>query len=236
MRTGSVPYLVLAGMVALLLGVGALVLAGNEVSERKDELASVTREDEAAQKRAEELAPYVQLAELRSERASTVASLADSRFDWERVMRELAKVLPADVWLTNLDASAGGEASSGTSESSGGESSALRGAIAGPALQLTGCANGQKGVAGFVNALKQIDGVTRVGVQSSAISAAESSAESGGGGGGGASCQTRPFVAQFQMVVGFDAAPVPETSESAETVEETTSEASEESSSTSSEG
>ena len=31
---------------------------------------------------------------------ATVTSLADSRFDWERVMRELSLVLPADVWLT----------------------------------------------------------------------------------------------------------------------------------------
>ena len=32
-----------------------------------------------------------------------MTSLADSRFDWERVMRELALILPGDVWLTSLD-------------------------------------------------------------------------------------------------------------------------------------
>ena len=31
-----------------------------------------------------------------------MTSLADSRFDWERVMRELSLILPDDVWLTNL--------------------------------------------------------------------------------------------------------------------------------------
>ena len=40
----------------------------------------------------------------------------------------------------------------------------MRAAIAGPALELSGCAKGQEAVAGFVTALKDIDGVTRVGV------------------------------------------------------------------------
>ncbi len=52
-----------------------------------------------------------------------------------------------------------------------------------------------------MQALKQIDGVTRVGVQSSALG------ESGGG--SGSTCQTRDFIAQFQMVAAFDAAPAP---------------------------
>ena len=35
-------------------------------------------------------------------RTETVDSLAQSRFDWERVMRELALVIPEDVWLESL--------------------------------------------------------------------------------------------------------------------------------------
>ena len=45
----------------------------------------------------------------------------------------------------------------------------LRASIPGPALELVGCASSQAAVAGFVQALKEIDGVTRVGVQSSAL-------------------------------------------------------------------
>lgn len=222
LRTGPLPYLVLGGLVALLAGIALLVITSNEISERKSEVVSLKREDKAAEARAERLTGYVQLAQLRQERTETISSLADSRFDWERVMGELAKVLPPDVWLTSLNASASPESTAG-GESSGGESAAgLRGAIAGPALELAGCAKGQDGVAGFVTALKEIDGVTRVGVQSSAIAPKESSAEnaegSGGGGGGGDSdCRTRPFVAQFQMVVAFDAAPVPAPAEGGET-------------------
>jgi Tfp pilus assembly protein PilN len=213
LRTGALPYVVLGGLVALLVGVAALVMTGNQISERKDEIVSLEQEDRAAQERAEKLVAYVQLAEMRQQRVETISSLADSRFDWERVMRELSKILPPDVWLTNLNASASPEASSGGGESSGGESSSgMRGAIAGPALEISGCAKGQEGVAGFVTALKEIDGVTRVGVQSSTLPSEGSSTESSGGsegGEGGASCQTRSFIAQFQMVIAFDAAPVP---------------------------
>lgn len=218
LRTGPLPYLLLGGLAALLLGVAVLVLASNQISERKDEVATLKQEDAAATNEAQRLSPYVQLAELRRQRTETIASLADSRFDWERVMRELAKILPSDVWLTSLNASASSQSSAGgggAGSSASGSGSGMRGSIAGPALEISGCAVGQDGVAGFATALKEIDGVTRVGVQSSGISPEGSSAESGAGssgggsGGGSSDCRTRSFIAQFQMVIAFDAAPVP---------------------------
>jgi hypothetical protein len=113
--------------------------------------------------------------------------------------------------LTELSASASSETDSG---GGGGD---LRGSILGPALVLGGCAAGQESVAGFVTALKDIDGVTRVGVQSSELpdreegaGGSEGAAESEGGGG---DCQTRDFIAKFNLVVAFDAAPVPITAE-----------------------
>ncbi len=234
LRTGPLPYIVLGALVALLVGVGALVMTGNQISERKDEVVTLKREDRAAQERAERLAAYVQLADMRQQRVETISSLADSRFDWERVMRELSKILPSDVWLTSLDASASPESSGGGSGGSSG--SGMRGSIAGPALEMSGCAKGQEGVAGFVTALKEIDGVTRVGVESSTLPSEGSSTEgggSGGGGEGGASCQTRNFIAQFSVVVAFDAAPVPPSqSAEAEAAAAPEAEGSEESSST----
>jgi Tfp pilus assembly protein PilN len=236
LRTGPLPYVVLGALVALLVGLALLISTSNQISERKDEIVTLEREDEAAQQRAQELASYVQLAELRQARMATINTLADSRFDWVRVMRELSKILPADVWLTSLNASASQGASSG--ESSEGEGSGLRGSVAGPALEISGCAKGQEGVAGFIGALKEIDGVTRVGVQSSGIPAGGSGTESAGGAGGGeggagSDCRTRNFIAQFQMVVAFDAAPVPVAAEAGEA---TAVEAAPEESSTTPEG
>jgi Tfp pilus assembly protein PilN len=216
MRSGPVAYVVVGALVAALLGVTAMVVTENQIGELKSEVAQIETETAAAEAEAAALAPYTQFHSVREQRVATVTSLADSRFDWERVMRELALVLPEDVWLTNLTASA-----SPGSEPSGGTSVSLRSEIPGPALSLAGCAAGQDAVAGFVQALKDIDGVTRVGVQSSSVGSAEA-ADSGSA--GGPSCQTRDFIAQFQMAVAFDAAPVATTSETAPVVPESSPE------------
>ena len=236
LRTGPLAYIVLGALVLVLAGVTMLVLTGNRIAESKTEVATLKQEDAAAQAQAQRLAAYSQFRTLSEQRIATVRSLADSRFDWERVMRELALVLPSDVWLTTLSASA----SPATSVGSEGSSSAggLRSAIAGPALELNGCATGQEAVAGFITALKDIDGVTRVGVQSSEL--ASKSGEAGSGEGGGGDCRTRQFIAQFSLVIGFDAAPVPLTEESeaaaAEAAPEAAQAASSETSESSEEG
>jgi Tfp pilus assembly protein PilN len=209
LRTGPVAYIVIGALVLALAGVTMLVLTDNKVADSKSELAQVNREDAAAEARAEGLASYTQFAALHEQRVVTIASLADSRFDWERVMRELALILPHDVWLNSLEASASSEA--GGSGASGG--SGLSSSIAGPSLAISGCATGQDAVAGFVTALKDIDGVTRVGVESSELAGEDEGAGSSGGsgseGGGSGDCRTRSFIAEFKLVVAFDAAPVP---------------------------
>ncbi len=213
MRTGPVPYLLVGILVAVLMGVTALVLTGNQIAESKDEVAQLQREEAAAKARAERLVAFTQFEALHEQRLATIASLADSRFDWERVMRELSLILPSDVWLVSLNATASPEASAGGEsggEGGGGGGSALRGSAAGPALEIGGCGAGQESVAGFVTALNDIDGVTRVGVESSELPAQASAASAGGGeAGGNTDCQTRDFIAQFSLVVAFDAAPVP---------------------------
>ena len=197
LRTGPLAYIVMGALVAVLIGVAMLVLTGNEISERQDEVATLKREDAAASAHAARLASYTQFRELSEQRVATVQSLADSRFDWERVLRELSLVLPSDVALTELSANgAGGEGAEGS------ESGGAGLAVSGPSLTLAGCAAGYAGVAGFVTALKDIDGVTRVGVQSSSETAESS-------GSGESECGGGSATVEFALVVAFDAAPVP---------------------------
>lgn len=196
---GSAPvaYAIVA---ALLIAVGAvtlLVVTDNQISTHKDELAQARRQVAAAEARATKLAAYTEFHSTALQRSETISNLAESRFDWEKVMRQLALVLPRGVRLTDLSGAARGGASAGA------EGSALGAGIAGPSLAINGCAAGQEGVAGFVTALKDIDGVTRVGVQTS-----NQSTESGGES-EVASAGCRSSEAQFQMVVAFDAAPIP---------------------------
>lgn len=217
LRTGPVPYLMVGALVAALAGMTALVLTGNQIADRKSEVAQLEREDAAARARAERLVAYTQFRTLHEQRVATVTSLADSRFDWERVMRELSLILPKDAWLVGLTATASPEASVGSSAGGG----SLRDSVAGPALEIRGCASGQEAVAGFVTALKDIDGVTRVGVESSELADSESGAgvSSGGEAGSGSGsedCRTRSFIAEFSIVVAFDGAPIPAVASSGE--------------------
>ena len=244
LRSGPIAYIVLGALVALLAGVTLVVLTGNQIADNEAELAQVKREDAAATAQAQRLTAYTQYQLLSEQRVTTVKSLADSRFDWERVMRELSLVLPSNVWLTSLTASA----SPGATESGGeGGGGSLREAVAGPALEMSGCSTGQDGVAGFVGALKDMDGVTRVGVESSALPPVGTAAGTGEGGeGGSTNCRTRDFIAEFKIVVAFDAAPVPVEGEvatvtalpeeAAESTEESSEESGEESSTESAEG
>jgi len=221
LRTGPLPYIVLGALVAVLLGVGGIVLLGNQISESKDELAKVEAEDSAAAARAQQLSAYTRFRDMSEQRVQTVQSLADSRFDWERVMRELSLVLPGSVWLTDLTASASADAN----VSGGGGGGSLRSQIPGPALEIGGCATGQDAVAGFVTALKDIDGVTRVGVESSELGEEEEEEGEAGAvetgsntGSTGDECRTREFIAKFSLVVAFDAAPLPPAEGEAATV------------------
>lgn len=209
MRGGPVAYIVIGALIAALAGVTLLVVTGNQISDRKAEVAQLEREDAVAKAHAARLAAYTQFKTVHDQRVATVNSLADSRFDWERVMRELALVLPGDVWLTNLTGTDNPQVTP-----AGAASVSLRASIPGPALELVGCATGQDAVAGFVQALKQIDGVTRVGVQSSALGkeseggSVDSGSAASPSGASSSTCQTHSFITAFQIVAAFDAAPV----------------------------
>lgn len=213
LRTGPLVYLLLGALVLVLIAVTALVLTGNQIAERESEVAALQREDAAAAAKAQSLAAYTEFQAMSEERVATVSELADSRFDWERVMRELSLVLPANVWLTALTATASPDVSIDSGGSGSASSAGLRAQVPGPAMEMSGCASGQDAVAGFVTALKDIDGVTRVGVESSELGeeeeGASGSTEVGAStGSGGDECRTRSFIAKFAIVVAFDAAPI----------------------------
>ena len=204
-RTGPLAYVIVGALGLLLIGVVMLVLANNDIADREAEVTTLEAERALAVAEAEELAPYASFQQVSEERTSTVTSLADSRFDWVRVIRQLSLVLPSGVYLSSLTGSAGG-----------GE-----GGVSGPSLTLSGCAPGQEGVAVFVAALKEIDGVTRVGLTDSSLAGGE-----GGEAAAGGVCAVGN-KAIFNIVVAFDAAP-PSLNGEAATLETPTEEGGEE--------
>jgi Tfp pilus assembly protein PilN len=214
-RSGGAVYILLGALSILVVALAAYVLTNNSIQDKKAELAKVTNETTAAEAQAAALRPYREFASLKQTRATTVASLAGSRFDWERVMRQLAIVLPSDVWLTSVVGTvAPGVAFSGGGSGSGGGTGSLRSAMQSPAIELLGCTVNQAEVSRVMVRLRQMDGVTRVSLGSSekvanaagSTSGAGGNGASSGGGGGGGDCRGgNSKFPQFQMVVFFNA-------------------------------
>ena len=187
-------YLVIAGLVAVVVMGSLYAVAGHKVADRTSELARVTAQAQAAEARADALAPYTRFADMSQKRIATVTSLADSRFDWAHVMHEVGRVIPSDAWLTSMT----GTVAPGVSlEGASGQTGALRSAIGVPALELIGCTTSQSKVARMMSRMRLIDGVTRV-----ALNASEKN--EGVGGGAGEDCRgTSTKFPQFSIVVYF---------------------------------
>lgn len=166
LRSGPLSYVVVGALAGVLAVVTLMVMTSNDIAEKKAEVERLEAEVETTTAEAERLAAFTRFSALRAQRESTLASLAQSRFDWERVMREMALIIPSDVTLTKLNGSAvsNAEGSSATDE------------IGAPNLAISGCAGSHAAVAEFLVALEDIDGVTRV-----AVGRSEASSDSAGG-------------------------------------------------------
>jgi Tfp pilus assembly protein PilN len=210
MRTGNLAYVLVGGLAVLLLAVAATALTSKQISDKESEKQGLEQELVEATARADSLKAFADFRAVQETRAATVSSLAQSRFDWERVIRELALVLPADVQLVGLSGSVSAEAEAPESEGV-----SLRDDIPGPALELTGCAPGQDAVAGLLAALEDIDGVTRVGLASSErpdnSQGTVAGGATGGEGGDDQDCRVADFISRFEIVVAFDGVPTPGT-------------------------
>ncbi|MGH2924744.1 MAG: PilN domain-containing protein [Solirubrobacterales bacterium] len=208
MRTGPLAYVVVGVLAVALIAVTVTVMTSNQISDKQTEKAGLEAQLAEAQAQAQRLKSFADFASVQQARELTVSTLARSRFDWERVLRELAIVIPSDVWLTNIDATVSGTSSTGTSSTPSTSSSSVdTSSIAGPSLTIQGCADGHDAVAGFIAALHDIDGVTRVTVVSSdrPDSQAGVAASSASASAGGAGCSSRALATQFQVVAAFDA-------------------------------
>lgn len=199
-------FIVIGLLVVVLLGVVAMVHFSNQVGEKQDEIAQLQATEAETEARAASLAQFTSFQSVRESRLQTITALAESRFDWERVMRELAIVIPERVWLTNLTGTVSPEVAVDNAAST-----TLRASVPGPALQLAGCARSQRDVARLIASLEDLDGVTRVTVEDSAKPDGEVTASaSEGGPNTSEDCRTREFITQFHAVAAFDAVSVPE--------------------------
>lgn len=192
---------VLGILAAVVIAVVLVSLSGNRVRDRESRLAAVKVEEQVVAKQAALLAPYGAFRQLAADRVSTVRQLADSRFDWEQTLRDLSRVIPADVTLSNLTGTVAPGARAGT----GSSSNNLRPSRAVPAVEISGCASDQDSVARLMARLRGVRGVTRVALASSAKEKEQTTEASGSSSAAPAGCG-RGSKPLFEVVMFFEAA------------------------------
>jgi Tfp pilus assembly protein PilN len=174
-KSGGAAYILLGALALVVVMAGLWTTSSKSVSDKKSQLAGVTAQAEAAEAQATQLASYTKFAAIRSKRVETVKQLTASRFDWPHALREVARVLPANAWITSMTAT-----TSPTVTVGGGSGGQLRGAIASPAIVLSGCTTSQASVSKVLARLRLADGVQRVALEDSS---------KGGAGSGGTDCR-----------------------------------------------
>ena len=118
-------YAVLGVLGTLLVMVLGFALVTNQVNSRKTELAQAKTEADQAEAKTQSQGAFADFRQIKQQREQSIKGLAESRFDWERLMRELALVIPEGMWLMDVTASTAGStapggASTGSTPPSGG--------------------------------------------------------------------------------------------------------------------
>jgi len=159
-KSGS-SYAVLGLLALLLVAAVTYVMESNKITQAKTDITTAEQKTAAAKARAEQLGPFANFAQIKEQRVASVRGLAESRFDWERTVRELAHILPEGVWLRDFDASlTGDDAASASAPAPGPGASAT--ATPSPAIKLHGCAYKQPQVAILLVRLREMQGVKDV--------------------------------------------------------------------------
>jgi Tfp pilus assembly protein PilN len=165
-RSGSA-YVLIGVLATLLVMVAAYVFTAGNVTDRNNEAAAAKAQADALEAQAAQSKSFTNFAQIKATRLASVSTIADSRFDWERMLRELSRAMPAGSWLQASDASV-----AGTPDGSASETSATA-APTGPSATLTGCTPNQADVARMMVRLRQMHRVTDVVLNQSSTDVAQ---------------------------------------------------------------
>jgi Tfp pilus assembly protein PilN len=172
-------YALLGVLALLVVAAVAYVSTTNTITSRKDQIQTAQAEQAQAQAKTASLRSYGAYSQIASSRISTVAQLAVGRIDYERLMRETARVLPSGVWLMSLDAETTGAATPSTT------TPGTTATAGGPTVHLIGCAKDQTQVAATLVRLRAIHGSNEVDLNASTKTLANAA---GGGGDASTGC------------------------------------------------
>lgn len=193
--TGKGAYAVLGLLTVVLLMAVAYVLSANQATERQSQAAAARAEATRLEALAAERNSFADFAQVAQTRLASVAGVAESRFDWERLIRELARIVPEGSWLQSADASVLGDPTAGATATATSTTSAAL--PVGPSANLVGCTPDQSDVARMMVRLRQVHRVSEVTLNESAQEL----------GGGAASVDNCGSLYKYDLTVSFEVTP-----------------------------
>jgi Tfp pilus assembly protein PilN len=159
-RSGGA-YVVVGLLATLLVMVAAYVVTTNKVTENQNDAAAAKAEADRLEAEAAKRSSFTNFADIKQARLTSVAAVAGSRFDWERLMRELSLVMPTGSWLQSSDSSVTGDVT-------GSETAPAEATVSQPKANLVGCTPHQPDVARMMVRMRQMYRVTDVELNQSA--------------------------------------------------------------------
>lgn len=166
-----VAYGVVGGLGLLLAMVLLAIFYSNKATTLQDEAAALNAEAARYQKQAQPVQPFNDFADVVQKRTLLVGGLAESRFPWDVVLRNLSRSMPADVTLDSIEAATAGDAGTEASDAA--------------TMELKGCVSSWVGLSRFMVRMRNLPGVKEVvGTNSDTNAGDDGGGDSNGGGSG----------------------------------------------------
>ena len=173
-RSSFSGYIVLGVLGAAVLCVLAVVMTSNQINSKTEELAKIQGDSQHEKEVADALRPYGQFADLQRARMTQIETLAASRYNWERPLRQLSQAIPRNVWLLTVAATENPSVQVADG-GGGGDIASLREKDPAPAFAISGCTYSQHAVARMMTRMRNLDEVTAVHLAKSSRKEASSS-------------------------------------------------------------
>ncbi len=182
-------YAIVGVLAVVLVMAVAYVLTSNKVNENETKATDAKQQADALEAQAAALGSFTNFAAIKDQRLASVVTTAQTRFDWERLMREVSMLMPEGSWLRTTTASVVGEASA-----TGEPAAATAGAALNPTATFVGCTKKQSEVATLMVRMGHLYRATDVKLNQSAQEAAD----------GEASIESCGPLYQFDVTVSFE--------------------------------
>jgi hypothetical protein len=155
-------YGVVGVLVVLLALAVAYVMTSNGVNDNKTRAEKDKRQADALEAKASQLDSFTDFAAIKQQRLEAVKTAAETRFDWERLMREISRVMPDGSWLQTTEASVTGDTSDTAAAPASSSTTAVATGPVSPSATFVGCTPKQTEVAKILVRLRSMHRVTDV--------------------------------------------------------------------------